>query len=90
MKNLLTRQRAQAIIIVLCILIFFLIETRVFFTNQINLEETEYVAIETQTQEIEIENYLLKEQVLDMESYTRIASEAASRGFVPAQVVDLQ
>lgn len=79
--------REVIIIIILLGLSFLLWATLNWMTNSLYFANPQYDLLQNQIHEFHNENMQLHDEFLEDSSYTKIASEAASEGFIPAPFV---
>lgn len=80
-----TRENAILVFLILiCLTLYFVLQ---YLTINVYFSDPNFDATENRINQLHNENMGLRDQLFLDESYTKIASEAASWGFVPAPFV---
>jgi len=83
-------ERIYVILGIIFLIICLLLGIRDVISNLLSTDGIKLDAMTSQLKEVRQENILLREKLLISESYTTIASEAASIGFIPATYLYLR
>ena len=82
--------RMRVVLIFCCLAILLLIAIRLELEQALGIKGPELESLNLKIKKYKLENMVLKNQYLQITSYTNISGQAAQMGFVPAQIVYLR
>lgn len=78
-------ERARQVYIVVCLIILSLVLLRVYLTSHYTEQGIEYGKVTEELQGIKEDNAILKQEILQNESYTSINEKARDNGFADSE-----